>query len=175
MNSNDIDFLFDEYISKARKEKRRNKKIINIVIIVVAVFTMFQLIGIGRVNSATMEPNYNKGNIIVYEKLTKDFEKNDIIVINYEGHIIIRRVIGVSGDHIDIDNTKGTLVINGVNETSQYTQGLTVTDPTGIKFPLYVSDNYYFVLCDNRSNTADSRKIGCINKSNIIGKVIISI
>lgn len=175
MNSNDIDFLFDEYISKARKEKKRNKKIINIVIIVVVVFIIFQLIGIGRVNSNTMEPNYSNGNIIIYEKWTKDFEKNDIVVIDYDGKIIIRRIIGVYGDQIDIDNSKGILLINDDNEDNQDIKGITVSDPLGIKFPLYVSENHYFVLCDDRSNTADSRKIGCINKSSIIGKVIISI
>ena len=108
-------------------------------------------------------------------KWTKDFEKNDIVVIDYDGKIIIRRIIGVYGDQIDIDNSKGILLINDDNEDNQDIKGITVSDPLGIKFPLYVSENHYFVLCDDRSNTADSRKIGCINKSSIIGKVIISI
>lgn len=169
--SNETDRLLDLYIKKAKKERLRITRIVHFTIIFIVVFMVFQIFGFGKINSQSMSPALEEGQFIVYSKLSSEYKKNDLVVIEYDHQIIVRRVIGVSGDTIDIDNIEGQLYINGKKEKKDKSN-LTVTDPEGIKFPLYIADNQVFVLCDQRNNTNDSRKIGCIHVKDIIGKVI---
>lgn len=172
MISNEINEIFDQYIIKARKEKNRNRKILHISLIILTVAVIFSLFGFARITSDSMEPTYIEGQFIIFTKLNNEYEKNDIVIIDYNGQKILRRIVGVSGDLVDIDNNLGELSINGIAEESNQ---LTVTDPVGIKFPIYIIKDQVFVLCDKRNNTTDSRRIGCINVEDIIGKVIFSI
>lgn len=172
MISNEINEIFDQYIIKARKEKNRNRKILHISLIILTVAVIFSLFGFARITSDSMEPTYTEGQFIIFTKLNNEYEKNDIVIIDYNGQKILRRIVGVSGDLVDIDNNLGELSINGIAEESNQ---LTVTDPVGIKFPIYITKDQVFVLCDKRNNTSDSRRIGCINVEDIIGKVIFSI
>lgn len=164
--------LFDQYISHTKKEKKRNKRLIQMGVIVLIAFIVLSFIGIGRIQSQSMEPTYQENHFIIYNKWDKDYKQGDVVVINYEGNLLIRRVIGIYGDKIDIDNEYGYVYINDIQEENTYSEGLTLTDPLGIKFPIVVSQRQVFVLCDQRSNSTDSRKMGCINYKNIKGKVI---
>ena len=164
--------LFDQYISQTKKEKKRNKRLIQMAIIVLIAFIILTFIGIGRIESQSMEPSYKKNHFIIYNKWDKDYQIGDVVVIDYEGNLIIRRIIGLYGDKIDINNEYGYVLINNQKENNNYSEGLTLTDPLGIKFPIVVSQKQVFVLCDQRSYSTDSRKMGCINYKNIKGKVL---
>lgn len=164
--------LFDQYISHTKKEKKRNKRLIQMGIIVLIAFIILSFIGIGRIQSDSMEPTYQHNHFIIYNKWDKDYQQGDVVVIDYEGNLLIRRVIGTYGDKIDIDNEHGYVLINNIQEDNTYSEGLTLTDPLGIKFPVVVSQRQVFVLCDQRRVSTDSRKMGCINYKNIKGKVI---
>ena len=82
----------------------------------------------------------------------------------------MKRVIGLPGEKIQI--TDGQIMINGVTYMEKKDMpsisyaGLAETEIT-------LKDNEYFVLGDNRNNSADSRyaDIGNVTKSNIVGKV----
>lgn len=164
--------IFNQYILQSRKEKQRRKRLLHIVLIVLSFSIVFTFIGIGRIVNSDMGANYQEGDFIFYEKISSYYQKDDVVLIQYEDSILIRRVIGVYKDKIDIHNSDGTLWVNYQKEDNSQ---LTMSDPLGIKFPLYVSDHQYFVLCDQRSNTTDSRKIGCIDEKDIIGKIIYTI
>lgn len=99
----------------------------------------------------------------------------DIIVASKDsfedGEPIIKRVIAVEGQTVDIDFSTGTVYVDGVALNEPYINNLT-TLREGVNFPLVVEDGCVFVLGDNRGRSQDSRspQIGQIDKREILGK-----
>ena len=88
-----------------------------------------------------------------------------------DGEPIIKRVIAVEGQTVDIDFSTGTVYVDGVALNEPYINNLT-TLSEGVNFPLIVEDGCVFVLGDNRGRSQDSRSplIGQIDKREILGK-----
>ena len=83
----------------------------------------------------------------------------------------IKRVIGRPGDHVEIKD--GYVYINGVILKKPYISDALKTDMSlGGEFSdIIVPEGYIYVLGDNRTSSADSRRFGCIPISKIEGKV----
>lgn len=90
---------------------------------------------------------------------------------NIEKNNLIKRVIGVQGDIIDIQN--GYIYVNGKLQEEQYAKGFTYADSN--YYPVEVSEGNVFVLGDNRENSLDSRDLGFISVEQIKGKAIFRI
>lgn len=82
---------------------------------------------------------------------------------------LVKRVIGLPGDKIDI--REGKVYLNGDYYNEPYVKGITL--PNDMKFPVTVPKNEYFVMGDNREVSLDSRDIGFIGIDEIEGKVIL--
>ena len=78
--------------------------------------------------------------------------------------------MAVAGDTVDI--TKNALKINGAEQISQDIYFNTTRFKNGVDFPITVGEGQIFVLGDNRPQASDSRIYGCIDTTNIRGKVI---
>ena len=102
-------------------------------------------------------------------------------VIRGESSDVIKRVIGLPGETVDVRD--GGVWINGTRLQENYTLGRSERpDPfqylAGFEgkpnqFPYTVPQGCYFVMGDNRGNSLDSRYVGCIPRSHIIGTPVI--
>lgn len=68
---------------------------------------------------------------------------------------LVKRVIGVGGDHVVCCSADGKITVNGEEITEPYLYP--GANPSDIPFDVIVPENNYFVLGDHRNNSADSR------------------
>ncbi len=108
------------------------------------------------------EYNYNPTNIIskfIYYTL-------EIGKTSY-----IKRVIGLPGEHVQIKD--GYVYIDGQQLQENYLQDYVVTDSLGgVYTDIIVPDNTVYVLGDNRMESTDSRRFGCIPVEKIESKAV---
>jgi signal peptidase I len=81
---------------------------------------------------------------------------------------LVKRVIGVSGDEVDIID--GYVYLNGKKLEEPYAKGETISGK--FKLPIKIGENKLFVLGDNRMVSKDSREFGLINSNQVEGKAI---
>ena len=100
-------------IETAKRRKGWHVLLIEAVIIVLAVVITFTLIlGSSTVKGTSMEPNYFEGDRVLYFRMASNFEQNDVIIFHTEeNRDLIKRVIAVEGDVVDIDD--GEVLVNG--------------------------------------------------------------
>ena len=113
------------------------------------------------------------GNVLYSEP-----KAGDIIVASKDsfddGSPIIKRVIAVEGQTVDIDFVSGIVYVDDVPLDEPYT--LTPTNMSGgVEFPLTVDKGCLFVMGDNRNLSKDSRsvEIGLVDCREVLGKAII--
>lgn len=144
------------------------------VIVVFLVFALlFRAIG---VDGNSMLPTLVDGDWVVISGITMSFERGDIVVVTqpWERNVpIIKRVIAVGGDTVDIDFNTHEVFVNGEKLYEPY-----ISEPTAvqydIEFPLTVDEGKIFVMGDNRNVSLDSRssKIGLIDERYVFGKAV---
>lgn len=86
----------------------------------------------------------------------------------------IKRVIGLPGEHVEIKD--GKVYINGVElDESEYLRDNVTTEPgiDGVFTDIVVPEGYVFAMGDNRSESGDCRKFGCIPLEKIEGTVVL--
>lgn len=131
------------------------------------------------VSGSSMNPTLIGGDylLLLSSPLYHSPEYGDIIVASKDsfenGEPIIKRVIAVEGQTVDIDFATGTVYIDGAALEEEYVSGATTLDE-GTKFPLTVEEGCIFVLGDHRGRSQDSRSpaIGLIDKREILGKAL---
>ena len=123
-----------------------------------------------QIEGTSMEPTLVNGDIVVLTK-TVNFGRGDICGFSWNNKILIKRVIGIPGDWIEIDSD-GTVYLNGEKLDEPYTQQIAFGE-CDLEFPFQVPQEQYFVIGDMRESSIDSRNslIGCIPKDQIVGKV----
>lgn len=154
------------------KLKRIVKECIPYVIIIsVVVLVRYFLITPVRVSGPSMKPTLKNGEIVLLEKVDKNYERFDIVVLKSFGERLIKRIIGLPGEYVEYKNSK--LYINDKEVEEKFISGISFEDfgLIDIKY-IEIPKDMYFVVGDNRNNSTDSRIIGLIKKEDIQGKVI---
>ena len=173
-----IEELEDE-LARQRKH-RAHSKVLRIVIgiifavIAAAVAVVILVLPIYEISGSAMAHTLNNGDIVMAIK-TNVFYNGDVIAYNFDDDIQVKRVIGRSGDKIDIDDN-GNIFVNGAQLDEPYVDELALGE-CDIEFPFDVPLDENFVVGDNRDVSIDSRntEVGCIKDENVIGKIIFRI
>ena len=165
---------------KRERNKMRFRRILMrtvyslIIVSAVAVLIATLVLPVLQISGTSMEPMLNNGEIVVLFKTT-DLQRGDLCGFSYSNKILIKRVIGLPGDTIVIDES-GTVYINGARLREPYIseKGLGECD---IEFPYTVPDQMFFLMGDHRATSIDSRStvIGCVTYDQIIGKIFLKV
>ncbi len=151
-----------------------SESIVFSLIIVVVVFTfLFRMIS---VSGQSMEPTLLDRDMMVVSNLAYAPERGDVVVVNKpttQFGSIVKRVIAVGGDTVDINFATGDGMVNGEVLDEPYIKEPTYT-AEGTAFPLTVPEGQLFLMGDNRNRSNDSRdpQIGLVDERYIIGHVL---
>ncbi|SDP75885.1 signal peptidase I [Clostridium gasigenes] len=145
-----------------------------------------------KVEQSSMDNTLHDGQHLIVNKLNYNFsdpKRGDIIIFlenckrgtiiedtmeniksilgkkNNNNNRLVKRVIGVSGDEVDIRD--GVVYLNNEKLDEPYAKGETISND--FKLPITVSEGKVFVLGDNRAVSRDSRKFGLIDCNQVEG------
>lgn len=196
-------------MSEDRSEKKNNSKIKGLlndaadiaesvlfsIFLVLLVFTY--LLRISDVSGPSMEPTLHENERVLISSLMYKAEHNDIVIVDSSAlkKLIVKRIIGLPGDSVDIDFESGIVSVNGVPVDEQlYEPGADGSEPKLTadhfvntlttqnmgafdSYPVKVPEGYVFVLGDNRNRSKDSKhsELGLVPQEEVSGEVILRI
>lgn len=132
------------------------------------------------VDGSSMDPTFETNQYLIVDELSYRFEpvsRGDVIIFKYPNDpskYFIKRVIGLPGETVQIEDTKVTI------KDKANPQGFTLTENyiapanfTSDHKTVTLSDRQYYVMGDNRGASFDSRSWGPLDKKYIIGRPLI--
>ena len=145
-----------------------------IVVAAIAVLVSMLFLPVLRVTGTSMTPTLQNDELVVCRK-RGTFQSGDIIAFYFNNKILLKRVIGVAGDIIDIDDS-GTVYVNGEALEEPYLNEKALGE-CDIELPYQVPYERIFVMGDHRSTSVDSRStaVGCVAEEAVVGKVILRV
>lgn len=180
MTENDIVFPDKKTIEAEIKRERYIRKyktslkstlftLISVSAIAILVATLW--LPVLQTYGSSMTPSIEDGDIVVSTK-SGNFETGDIIAFYYNNKVLVKRVIAVSGQWVNI-KPDGTVILDDHELVEPY-----ISDKAfgscDIKLPYQVPEGKIFVMGDHRSVSVDSRSsvIGCVAEEQIVGKIV---
>ena len=175
-NINVEEFSPRTVIRERRRELRYKKEIrsffLRTVILLVSIWILFGMFfGITVMKNDDMSPRISAGDLLFYYRLENRFSAGDVVVFQKSGKEYVGRIVAKGGDKVEITNRSELKVNDGVvleddiyYSTPQYDSDVT--------YPLILSEEEYFILCDYREQAEDSRYFGAVAGEAIQGKVL---
>ena len=141
-----------------------------LIMAVILYFLIDTVVGRVRVENISMQPTLHEGEFILVNKLAYrlgDFQRGDIIVFHHDPtEDYIKRVIGLSGDTVDVRD--GNVYINGQMIKEPY-----IAAPPHYTGSWKVPPGQIFVLGDNRNQSSDSHQWGYVPESTVVGRALV--
>lgn len=150
--------------------------VVSFVILIFIFAFFFRIIGISGTSMQTTLMDENK---VIVMSMFYTPAAGDIVVINQPnefGKPIIKRIIAMENQTVDIDFETGDVFVDGQKLDEPYISSPT-TVSEGVAFPVTVPEGKVFVMGDNRQDSLDSRsqKIGMIDTRYILGKAVLRV
>ena len=173
--SEQLEEELDQYIYRKRFGVTLRTTIYTLItVMVLAVLIAVLLLPVLRIYGPGMRPTLQEKDIVLSLR-TNDYGRGDVISFYYNNKILVKRVIAMPGDVVDID-MKGEVSINGEHLEEPYVIEKVIGD-CNIKFPYTVPESRVFVMGDNRVDSIDSRHtaVGCVSEEQVVGKIMFRI
>ena len=145
-----------------------------ITVAAVAVLVATLLMPVLQIFGSSMAPTLEDGEIVLSLK-TSDLQHGDVVAFYYNNKILVKRVIALSGEWVDI-TPEGDVFVNSQLLDEPYLEEKSLGD-CNIEFPYQVPESRIFVMGDHRSVSVDSRNtaVGCVAEEQIVGKLVFRI
>lgn len=147
-----------------------------IVVAAIAVLVATLIFPVLRIYGSSMTPTLEEGNIVITLKNTH-YERGDLIAFYFNNKILVKRVIALPGEWVNIDE-EGRVYINDILQEEEYlADGEKALGECDIELPYQVPEGRVFVMGDHRSISIDSRSstIGCVSEEQVVGRLIFKI
>ncbi len=160
----------EEYRS-SRKRILRGSISTLIVIAAATVLISTFLLPVLRIYGTSMTPALDAGDIVVTVR-SGSYNRGDVIAFYYNNKVLIKRIIGLPGEWVDIDENGNVSVDGEILEEPYLTEKS--QGEYDIELPYQVPDGRYFIMGDHRQVSSDSRNsaVGCVSEEQIVGKLI---
>lgn len=170
----------EKTIQEDPKYKKYIKEIIPYIIIFIVVLVIkTYIVTPVVVKGESMTNTLLEKDVMILNKLSYKFneiKRFDIVVVDKNNSNIIKRVIGLPGEKVKIEDN--ILYINDKKVDEPYLKEGTETDDFSLKEITKeetIPEGYYFVLGDHREVSLDSRDLGLIKEDEIVGKASLTI
>lgn len=142
-----------------------------VVVAATAVLISNLLLPILRIYGSSMTPTLVNGNIVAAVR-NGTYQRGDIIAFYYNNKILVKRVVGMPGEWVNMDEN-GNVTIDGEPLEEPYLTEKALGE-CDIELPYQVPEGRYFVMGDHRSVSSDSRssQVGCVSEEQIVGKLL---
>lgn len=153
-------------------------RFISIVVIIVVVVRGF-IAQPFIVSGASMVPTFHDADYLIVDEISYRFSepsRGDVLIFHppiNNATYFIKRIIGVPGDTVTINNGKVTITNTEHPEGMQLTEPYISNDTTTAHYSVKVTEGNYFVMGDNRPASYDSRGWGLLPKKNITGRAFL--
>lgn len=169
---NDIIAFEEEKVNSKKKSEAAGWIRFGLMLIGVYVFFHY-VIGLSIINGDSMNPTFETNNVLLFNKVLLPYEHDNVVIFNNDyGFSVVKRIIGVPGDTVAIED--GRIFLNGEELIESYTAGIS-DDMNQVQVP----EKSYFVLGDNRTpgESLDSRnaEVGFVKEESIEGNVLLSL
>ena len=184
-----------EVLSPKEKKKRLFNDVMEILeTMLVSVFVILMvfayLLRPVTVEGRSMLPTLHDADRLVMYRLLYQPKQGDIVVVSdYGGNVLdengnvvpsgaslnenlIKRVIAVGGQKIEVDASTGSVYVDDVRLDEPYIREATLTDDHAFAYPITIPEGYVFVMGDNRNHSTDSRNasVGLVKVEDVLGK-----
>lgn len=175
----------NEVITEQEEKNKPVQSLVEIVSIVassmIAIMLLFTFVfRVVGVSGPSMQNTLHNGDWLLVSAFLTEPERGDIVIVTQPNSFdepIVKRVIAVGGDTLDIDFSTATVYVNGEAIDEPYLGSPTTNDEYGWQYPITIPEGEVFVMGDNRQHSTDSRSqaIGMIDNDYILGKVMVRI
>jgi signal peptidase I len=185
-----------------RRRRTRRRFVLGAIIVVIAfaatVIVQSAIITPFTVPSVSMQKTLDTGDRILVDKIAygaSSIHRGDVVVFSDpggwlagskesasggEGAYLVKRVIGVPGDHVSCCSTDGRLTVNGIELYEDYAV-VPAGQPAASTFDVTVPAGALWVLGDNRYNSHDSSKTqglpskGFVPIADVVGHAVVKV
>ncbi len=131
------------------------------------------------VSGASMKETFHNGEYLIVDQVSYHLhspQRGDVIVFRYPrdpSKYFIKRIIGVPGDTISIENSIVSITNEGHPEGFNLNEPYIKSMKPNVAMSETLGDREYFVMGDNRDESSDSRVWGVLQEERIIGKAFL--